>query len=251
MKAKHLLIVGLTASSLAIGSAPALAASFLIDDFDIPVDPPANTPLSFNMVGQTGSQSYSGLDINRVVGGNRTVDYTLTGFSGITRPRSEAELVTGSGNFDGAFEIRNNPGTTSRSEILWDNLQATGQSNFLQLVGEDDQIAIELTQLSDGIPFRYTLMFSDGMNMYSTTQEFDFEGEEELTKSLFVIKDITAGGSIDLSMVNYVKLVIEGNPGFDLAVTQIRAFEVPEPSMILGLLALFGTGFVSLKRQHH
>lgn len=255
MKTKHLLITALTATGLAMGSSQALAASFLIDNFDIPLTPPANTPLDLRAIGQTGTQFYTGLDPNQVIGGNRTLQYTLTDANlapGNPRPRAEAEIQTGGGNFDGLLNIENSLNTTSVAEIEWTNIFAQGQGNFNTLQGDDNQRGIAIDTTSDGIPFYYTLIISDGMNMSTVTKNFDFDGDNTQTKVLFSYADILGSSmntGLDLSMVNYVKLVIGGNLGYDVAITQIGSFEVPEPSTVLGLLAVLGTGAFSIKRK--
>lgn len=237
-----------------MSTSQAQAAAFLIDNFNIPTTPPANTPLIFNTVGQTATQNFTGLDKNQVIGGSRQLTYTLTN-SGDPSPRSEAEVITGTGGFDGFLNIENRVRTTSKAELMYSDLNTMGQGNFNMLSGANNKKGIVIDQVSDGIPFTYTLIVSDGgMNMSSVTKSFDFEGDETKTQALFSFDEILGGCGMMgcdglLSNVNFVKLIVEGNSGYDLAINQIGTYEVPEPSSILGLLAVFGVGAFSIKRS--
>lgn len=262
MKTKHLVIAAsLTVSSLAIGSTQALAGTFLIDSFDVPSYPPpdpgfppSNTgtnPILLSSPGQTKSSIFSGLDKNEVIGGSRQITSTVTQTSPLDPPfKSEIGVFTGSGNFDGQLNIANRVRTSSQTTLEYNDIGMMGQGNFDgRLSGANNKRGIFIDQVSDGIPFSYTLMLSDGLNMSSVTKSFDFDGNAETTRVLFSFDDILAGGLIDLSMINYVKLVINGNLGYDLAINQIGTYEVPEPSALLGLLAVLGTGALSIKRK--
>jgi hypothetical protein len=259
MKTKHLLIISsLAASSLAIASPQAWAGTFLIDSFDVPtISPPGfpppdsgTNPLVVNTVGQTKTSIFTtGVPTNEVIGGQRQVTITQTSstLSGVLT--SEAAVITGSGNFDGILDIQNNSRTNSRTELLYDQI-GPGQQNFNVLSGADDERGIKVDYFSEGIPFNFQLLISDGMNVSSVTKMINPGGTPVENSALFTFDEILAGGAIDLSMVNYVQLIITGNQGFDLQINQIGTFEVPEPSTILGLLTVLGTGAWSLKRKN-
>lgn len=256
MKTKHLLIIGLTASSLAMGSSQALAAGFVIDSFDLPssspdgTSPPGYPPIIFFNGGQSQTQMFTGLPSNETIGGTRNFEYRLDAEDAGVAPISIGRLVTGTGNFDGYLDISNNNQAASTTELLYQDLNASGMD---QLDFSDKGISI--TQISDGIPFSYTLLISDGMNNSSTvTKSFDFDGNLTTTQATFSANEILAGcgpmGCDDLlNNVNYIKLIVEGNTGYDLSITELATFDIPEPSAILGLLAVLGTGAFSIKRN--
>jgi hypothetical protein len=262
MKTKHLLITSLTAISLATGSSSALAAGFVIDTFDLPSNPnfpppgspPGFPPFVFFSGGQAGTQVFSGLPLNETIGGVRNFEYRLDAPNAGAAPLSIGRLVTGSGNFDGYLDISNNNQAASTTELMYSDLNAAGidQGNFNTLQGNNSKKGIVIEQISDGIPFRYTLEIGDGMgNVSSFEKEFDFDGDlTTTTKAQFTFQEILDNGpaGFDLSDVNYVKLIVNGNIGYDLSISQIGTFEVPEPSTLLGLLAVLGTGAFSIKR---
>lgn len=239
-----------------MGSSQAIAAAFLIDSFDVPTSSPpgfpspttGTNPIDLNSPGQMGTNIFTGLDATQVIGGSREVNFTQT-FSQTPGLRSSAGVFTGSGNFDGFFDIDNNSRTNSSAELAWNDVGAMGQGNFNVLTGANDQKGINIDFFTDGIPFEFTLMISDGMNTSTVSKSFNFMGVNTQSQAQFSFAEIIANGSVDLGMVNYVKLVVEGNLGYGLSINQIASYEVPEPSALLGLLAVFGTGAFSLKRK--
>ncbi|PSF38858.1 hypothetical protein C7H19_02025 [Aphanothece hegewaldii CCALA 016] len=255
MKTKHLLIIGLTASSLAIGSSQAIAASFLIDTFDVPISSPPGFPLPdtgtnpifLNGPGQMATNTFTG-PTNQVIGGQREIKFTQT-TSLAPGLSSNASVFTGSGNYDGFFDLDNNSKTNSKAELTWNNMMATGQQNFNVLSGANDEKGIKIDYSSEGIAFNLQLIVFDGMNASTVTKSFNPGGVATDDSALFSFDEILMGGPVDLSMVNYVKLIITGNRGFDLSINQIGTYEIPEPSTLLGLLAVFSTGAFSLKRK--
>ncbi|GFE71219.1 PEP-CTERM sorting domain-containing protein [Chroococcus sp. FPU101] len=257
MKTKHLLIIGLAASSLAMGTSQAMAGTFLIDSFDVPSSsppgfPPSNSganPILLNTAGQTQTSIFTGLDKNEVIGGSRTITSSITQTSPLDAPpKSTIGVFTGSGNFDGELNIDNRVRTSSMTMLEYNDIAAMGQGNFNRLTGANNEKGIKIDYTTDGIAFNFQLMISDGLNMSTVSKSVDTDGFAE-GAAVFSFEDILAGGLVDLSMVNYVKLVITGDRGYDLAINQIGSYEVPEPSAIIGLLTVLGTGAFSLKRK--
>lgn len=239
-----------------MSSSQALAAAFLIDSFNVPSSvppgfPPSTTgsnPIYLNGPGQSGTNSFTGLDKTQVIGGSREINFTQT-TSLAPGLQSSASVYTGSGSFDGFFNVSNANRTNSVAELSWNDIGAMGQGNFNVLTGANDEKGIEFDFFTDGIPFKFTLIVSDGTNMSMVSDNYDYMGVQTEGKTQFSFEQILAGGPVDLSNVNYVKLIVEGNLGYDLDINQIGTYEVPEPSTLLGLLAVLGTGAFSLKRK--
>ena len=244
-----------------MGTDPAKAANFLIDSFDVPNTsppgfPPSSSganPILLNTAGQTETSIFTGLDQNEVIGGSRRITSSITQTSPLDAPpKATIGVFTGSGNFDGELNIDNRVRTSSQTVLEYLDLTATGQGNFNMLSGANNERGIKIDYTTDGIAFNFQLMLSDGTNMSTVSQNIDTDGFAE-GSALFSFEDILAGGGgLDNSFfnnINYVKLVITGDRGYDLAINQIGSYEVPEPSVILGLLTVLGTGAFSLKRK--
>jgi len=228
-------LLGLTASSLLVGTASAQAASMiLIDDFtddqfvEFPTNPLAPTP------------ELSQVDGERILGGFRDLEIDGDGMFPIN---SESVVVSTSG---GILFFNNDNGVTGTLTITYDGDDDPASVNETGLGGIDfTTMGLEqfsLSFLDADLPGTdVTLTVFSGAGSASVTETTSEPGILNFAFSDFVGADLTDVGAIQLTVL--------GPDSLDLAIDQFSATSVPEPTASILLLGTAVTGSLTLRRK--
>jgi hypothetical protein len=199
----------------------------------------------------------SGLPSDQVIGGSRDMEmFSVQNANSLTtsgQSRIFPTTTTGSGGF---WQVSSSNGSRVSSSMIWDNIDpllGPTESNSGQFENRLNRGAIAFKTLqvipgSTNPDFQnvFTITIGDGTNFASVSRngvgsnEFVFVSFEEFS---------LANLDLDLNAVNYVELniVTGGGNSSTVRVDFVQGFEIPEPSLVLACVTVFGVGFLSLK----
>jgi hypothetical protein len=275
MMSKHLIRgtgLAIGASLLSIGQA--LAVNFTIDSFNNQfTDPFTNSQVNTGanrFVLRTGTSfptsaanpariiDPSGLPPDQVIGGSRDLElFSVQNSQNLTtsgQSRIFPTTNTGSGGF---WQVSSSNGSRVSSKMIWDNINpnapatASNSGKFAERLNRG-AIAFKTLSVTPGSTnpnFQniFTITIRDVNNNSASvsrnavgSNEFVFVSFEEFS---------LANLNLDFNAVNYVELNIEtgGGNSSTVRVDFVQGFEIPEPSLVLACLTVFGAGFLSLK----
>jgi hypothetical protein len=282
---KHTLTgTGLAIGVTLLSASQVLAADFIIDTFNNQFTGPCTPTSAFcttnqtqanpnNPVLQTGTtfsnavpptgtptspafiRDPSGLPPNQVIGGSRDLEfYSLLNPNGATSSGTSRVVPTGTG----VWQITSTVGSQVSSSMIWNNINPllpptasnSGQfANRLRRGALGFQTA-GLSQPPSDPTFQnvFTFVLRDTFNNESrvsrrgiTSNQFVFITFEEFRAASNFL--------LDLNEIKYVELnVVTGGQGSStVRVDLVRGFEIPEPSLVLGLGVVFCVGYLSTK----
>ncbi len=215
----------------------AQAADLLIDNFD-------NTPQSIELNTETtGSDLVTGLAPD-AIGGSRNLSLTV---DNIGFPGNGASLAVAPPPPDDPFALtwNNDSLVSSMATVTWD---ANGSGLDADLTGQSG-IRLDLFAVDLSAEIAFTIEDSSG-----NTAELDLTG---LTPGIvsFDFDNFTNIGGVDLTDIQVIEMMLDGPPSVDVTLDLLDFPEIttneptPEPSTILGLVAVGGAGLLSRRRQ--
>jgi hypothetical protein len=279
MMSKHLIKgTGLAIGASLLSMGQALATGFTIDSFDNQFTEPftnSQVPSGPNKILlRTGSLFPTSetnpafindplLPADQVIGGSRHLEMfsrrnannlSLSGQSRIFQPNPRLGTP-------GFWQVSSSNGSRVSSSMIWDNIDPFAAATDSDSGKFEDRlnrgaIAFKTLQVIPGSVnplfqniFTITIGDDDG-DFVSVSRnavggnEFVFVSFEE-----FLAVAALQGIDLDLNAVNYVELniITGGGNSSNVRVDFVQGFEIPEPSLVLACLTVFGTGFLSLK----
>ena len=231
--------VAALASTVLLGVGNAQAA-LLIDNFLDYQIVESNGPLTNSQVGPTGN----------IMGSYRDIFVEVVSTSS-TNPFLKSKFSV----FDGEASFNNDAYVTGAGRIRWDGNNNSGTLNPLGLGGID---------ITDGNVLDSLFMdviFADlGLNMTFTIYDMD-SNSSSISRILnsnistsqeeaFLFQDFV--GTADFTNVGAIELDISGPESMDAVIGSVRmsrSTPIPEPTSILGLLAIGAVGTGSMLKQ--
>jgi hypothetical protein len=275
MMSKHLIRgtgLAIGASLLSIGQA--LASGFTIDSFNNQfTDPFANSQVNSGanrFILRTGTNfptsatnpatinDPSGLPFEQVIGGSRNLEmFSVQNLNGLTTSGQSRIFPTTPAGSGGFWQVSSSNRSRVSSSMIWENINpsadatASNSGKFKERLNRG-AIAFKTLQVQPGSTnpdFQniFTITIGDVDNNFASvsrnaigSNEFVFVSFEEFS---------LANLNLDLNAVNYVELniVTGGGNSSTVRVDFVQGFEIPEPSLVLACLTVFGAGFFSLK----
>lgn len=200
----------------------------------------------------------SGLPSDQVIGGSRDLEmFSVQNANNLTtsgQSRIFPTTTTGSGGF---WQVSASNRSRVSSSMIWDNIDpfapatASNSGKFAERLNRG-AIAFKTLQVVPGSTdpnFQnvFTITIGDVNGNFASvsrnavgSNEFVFVSFEEFS---------LANLNLDFNAVNYVELniVTGGGNSSTVRVDFVQGFEIPEPSLVLACLTVFGAGFLSLK----
>jgi hypothetical protein len=284
---KHALTgTGLAIGVTLLGASQVLAREFFIDTFNnqftgpcqiVSGTPPAgtcttnqNTGTSSNPFLQTGTnfptsaanpafiRDPSGLPANQVIGESRNLELYSIINPGGTLPNGASRITTVPGTSTSVWQVGTSNASRVSSSMIWNNIDpfapptVSNSGKFAERLRRG-ALAFQTAGIVQGsanpnLQNIFTFVVKDRFGNQSrverrgiTSNQFVFITFEEFrTASNFLL---------DLNAVNYVELnvVTGGGNSSTVRVDVVRGFEIPEPSLVLGLGIVFCVGYLSTK----
>lgn len=234
--------VAALASTVLLGVGNAQAA-LLIDNFLDFQKVESNGPLTNSQVGPTGN----------ILGGYRDlfVEVVNNSSTNPTNPFLSSEFSV----FNGEASFNNDAYVTGAGRIRWDGNNDSGTLNPLGLGGIDitggsllDSLFMDVIFADLGLNMTFTIydMDSNSSSISRTLNSNISTSQEEA----FLFTDFV--GTADFTNVGAIELGISGPESMDAVIGSVRmsrSTPIPEPTSILGLLAIGAVGTGSMLKQ--
>lgn len=221
-------------STLALSTIPANAANLILDTFSVPEPPEDRSSQYIDLVdaGSMFSTTATNLPIEEVLGGNRTISLRV-----IENPED------GFANFrvnarTGRLIWSNDSGVDSSAQVDWQ----LDRANLVQQKG----FALNIVDIDLNTTLTFTI--GEGNKISSLTRSNLRPGTVN-----FDFAQFTSIQYINLRRVDQISLRLEGPASVDATIDLIgipaAPVPVPEPTSVLGLLAIAGLGGISLAKK--
>jgi hypothetical protein len=202
----------------------------------------------------------SGLPPNQVIGESRNLELYSIINPGGTLPNGSSTITNTSASLPPAFwQVRTSNASRVSSSMIWNNIDpfaAPTVSNSGKFVDRlrRGALSFQTAGVVQGSPLPefqniFTFVLRDRFGYESrvsrraiTSNQFVFITFEEFRASANSVL-------FDLNAINYVELnvVTGGGSGSTVRVNFVRGFEIPEPSLVLGLGIVSCVGYLSTK----
>jgi hypothetical protein len=267
----------ITGTGLAIGATllsvgQAFAGDFIIDSFDVQFTPPfTNSQVQSGrekITLRTGTDfptsassparitDPSGLPFDQVIGGSR--DLNMYGIQNTNALPTSGTSRIHNREVD-FWQVRGWGGSRVSSSMIWDNIDplapasASNSGRFKERLNTGalafktlDVISGSTDPLFQSI---FTLTVRDSSGNSASVSRTDV-GSNQFVFIRFTEFE-AAAASLNLNAINYVELNVKTGGGniSTVQVDFVQGFEIPEPSLALGSVIVFGLGFLSTKRR--